>query len=343
MRILALAALLACSPTRPQVFGATRWTLGFPAIDQDLRGLAVGPAGPVVVGAHQTSGVLVPTESTIRIDQFAAPQGALLWTLVLDATDPDEVYMPHITADRENNVLVTGAFAGTVNFAGETMTSATSPGFVAKYDVNGHLQWVRQFSGCGKGIAVDSRMRVYVLDERPTVTAFDVDGTERWARKIDGDGSFSVAIAATSNDDIVAGTARGDETVTWLSPDGDVRWTSRLTSSNNISLAPDRDGHVIAADDSSLTLLDAFGFELWQSTSQLDQSFSSVTMRADHTIIAAGSTGLEAFSDEGHPLDAIDYGRPQSLDRASVGATADGNIAFAAVRPDIGPILALVE
>lgn len=333
-----LLALVACSPSREQVFGAKRWTLGFPAVNPMMQGLAVGPAGPVLVSVRHTD-----VDSAIRLDQFAAPHGALLWTIDLQARAPNQVSMPHATTDRDHNVVVAGAFAGTVNFGGDTVTSAVPSGFIAKFDVNGNVQWVRTFPGCGIAIAADSRGRAYVFDDLATLTAFDSDGSLRWARKLGNDPGLSAAVAATSNDDIVVGTARNDELVVWLSPDGNTRWSGTLASSNNLALAADLDGHIVAADDTSITLLDALGFGLWQSNSQLAQPFYSVTVRADHTVIVAGEAGLEAFSRDGAPLDAVLYDSTPSLLRPQVAATYDGAVAFADVEVDFGPLLTILE
>ena len=343
MRILALAALLACSSTRPQVFGATRWTLDLPAADP-VRAIALEAPGPIAVSERHSGEPSAPTDSAIFIDQFASFDGALLWHREIDASSPNQVEMPHAATDRAGNILLTGAYTGSVSFGGDTTTSPSWTGFLAKYDVSGSIQWVRDAPGCGIAIAADSQSRAYVVDDRFTLTAFDVDGTLRWSRNLGENGGQSIAIVATSEDDIVVGVGSfGTEDVTWLSSEGDIRWASTVAHSSAIALAADLGGRAVAANDDSLMLLDKQGYEEWQVGSQLEQNFTGVTVRADHTIIVAGGVGLEAFSRDGEPLDVLVGDRVEPIERPTVAAMAGGSIVWAGWLLDSGPILTLVE
>ena len=72
-----------------------------------------------------------------------------------------------VATDASGNVIVTGSFQGTVNFGGDTLTSAGSDDiFVAKFDAAGVHQWSQRFgdatSQVGQSVATDASGNVIV-------------------------------------------------------------------------------------------------------------------------------------------------------------------------------------
>jgi len=119
-----------------------------------------------------------------------------------------------IATDTSNNVLVTGVFAGTVDFGGGTLTSGgTFDYFVLKYNSSGTYQWADQEdsgSGNAEGLAIatDSNNNVYVTgyfdgtvdvgagswtssNDDYFVVKYNSTGTYQWADREDsGTGSL---------------------------------------------------------------------------------------------------------------------------------------------------------
>jgi hypothetical protein len=95
---------------------------------------------------------------------------------IASTTDPDDEFAIGMTLDGAANIYLTGWFDGMNDFGGQFLTSAGGQDiFVAKYDSNAVLQWVRRAggnspgqAGCtggqdrGRGIGVDADGNVYV-------------------------------------------------------------------------------------------------------------------------------------------------------------------------------------
>lgn len=92
--------------------------------------------------------------------------GTLQWVKSAGSTLSD--YGNAIKTDGSGNSYVTGYFNGTAVFASTTLTSAGSDDiFIAKYDANGVLLWVKQEGGAssnddGNGISIDNSGNSYV-------------------------------------------------------------------------------------------------------------------------------------------------------------------------------------
>jgi len=83
--------------------------------------------------------------------------GDLVWGRTIGDTLAQVSYS--VATDKSNNVLITGYYYGTVDFGGNFITSVGSSDiFVAKYNQNGGLIWVRSFGGgsTDQGISVVS-------------------------------------------------------------------------------------------------------------------------------------------------------------------------------------------
>jgi hypothetical protein len=72
-----------------------------------------------------------------------------------------------VAIDSNNNIVVAGTFANTVDFGGVSLTSAGSSDiFVTKYDPNGNLLLAKAFGGTAgetcKGVALDSANNIFI-------------------------------------------------------------------------------------------------------------------------------------------------------------------------------------
>ncbi len=108
-----------------------------------------------------------------------------------------------IALDASNNVLITGYFNGTADFASTTLTSAgLQDVFIAKYSTAGVLTWAVQAGGSdsdiGNGICVDNSGNAIITGEFKGVASFGANSltstggsTDVFITKIDGAGLFS--------------------------------------------------------------------------------------------------------------------------------------------------------
>jgi len=144
------------------------------------------------------------------VAKLSKADGSLLWIKALKIHDNDEAY--DVTVDGQGNIYVVG----------QTQDTGTSQyyGFVAKFDLDGNLQWSRiwdeTMNSTGWGVAVDSNGYVYVTGEIDIGTSYDclimklspTDGSLVWSKRIgtaDRD-EYGYDIAIDSNDNIyVAG------------------------------------------------------------------------------------------------------------------------------------------
>ncbi len=125
--------------------------------------------------------------------------GNLVWAQKIDGSDGIR-----ISVDGSGNIYVSGYFNETINF--NSASQLTSEGgydmFVAKYNTNGIIQWVKQISGTGDqfdyGIGIDVIGNMYVLGTFKGSTVFDATATlysnagstDLFIAKYDVDGTF---------------------------------------------------------------------------------------------------------------------------------------------------------
>jgi hypothetical protein len=192
--------------------------------------------------------------------------GVRLWSRLLGTINADESNA--ITCDQAGNVYVAGDTTGT--FPGQPHTGDFGDPFVAKYDTNGSLQWVRQFgtSQCCEGatdVATDALGNAYVtgnvlssMDGQPFqggfvdafVVKFDSAGARQWTRLLgtnQGEDGYSISADGVGNV-YVAGDTRGnlggqtnagngDAFVTKYDTTGTYQWTRLLGTSGQDSAA----------------------------------------------------------------------------------------------------------
>jgi len=135
-----------------------------------------------------------------------------------------------VATDAAGDSYVTGRFSGTVNFnPNGTNTSLTAIGvgdvFVAKYDPNNTLVWVKQMGGTGttadtgKSIALDSSANIYVAGNFSGTTTFgstklstsgsegfveklNANGTVQWAKSYGTNGEDAVGVGVDSSGNV---------------------------------------------------------------------------------------------------------------------------------------------
>lgn len=240
------------------------------------RAVAVDSAGDAfVVGTFSNSGTFGHTNlnSFGGDDVFVAkydPDGRLVWVLQLGGNSTD--YTTSVATDSIGNFYVGGYFYGTANFGGVSISpTAGADAYLAKYDNNGQLIWVRSIHGNSfesvTSVAVDQVGNPYVTGNfQNTVmigttclfsssgndiflAKFDADGNSVWAKQAGGNGDDmpnSMVIDNSSNVFVTgyfSGTAIfGDTNLYSQSYDmfiakynstGNVQWARRAGSGNN--------------------------------------------------------------------------------------------------------------
>ena len=165
-----------------------------------------------VTGSFSTTNFLGSSNliSSGLTDIFIAkhsPSGSLLWARQAGGTGYDEGR--GIVADNAGNVYVTGHFQDTASFGATNLTSSgQSDVFVAKYDPDGNLVWVRRVGGNdfdeGHAIALDTAGNIYLtgtFDKNATFgsagTLMNNSGTsDIFVAKVDPLGDFVWALKA---------------------------------------------------------------------------------------------------------------------------------------------------
>jgi hypothetical protein len=134
--------------------------------------------------------------------------GNFIWARGAGSIGRDEA--KSIACDASGNIYLTGLFSNQVDFGGLTVNSPNGyyDMFLAKYDLNGNLLWLRTgssaFDEVGWSLAVDGNNRVYVggefnayavFDSQALVTngmsdcfiaCYDSSGAIQWARSAGG-------------------------------------------------------------------------------------------------------------------------------------------------------------
>ncbi|GGM96752.1 hypothetical protein GCM10010967_33070 [Dyadobacter beijingensis] len=162
------------------------------------------------------------------------PSGELVWSRTLGGPGYDEGR--GIDLDKEGNIYVTGDFAQTISLDGHSATSRGSEdAFVAKFDRQGGLQWLRSYGSDGgergHAVAVDGEGNVYATGEfqgtgffegNPLQSAGEFDaflvkyntlGDFQWARSGGGAGrdtGYGLAADVRTGDVYVTGYFTGN-------------------------------------------------------------------------------------------------------------------------------------
>jgi hypothetical protein len=166
------------------------------ALAPDAQGnLLVGgiSQGPITLGPFQFGEGSGPV--LCKYD----PAGQVLWAKRIEhhrTSGNTSVYFHDLAVDSAGNIVISGYLAGgTADFGGTTVSpGATQPdnwgdGFIAKYDPNGSLLWVRlaQVAGTvGMSIAVDRQGNTYFLESSFRFGKLNPNGELLWAKQFSG-------------------------------------------------------------------------------------------------------------------------------------------------------------
>ena len=214
------------------------------------------------------------------MDYFVAkldPSGKPLWVHNGGGTKVDRGY--GVAADAQGNVYATGHSQGNdAFFSGQTIPNAGDYDvFVAKYDSNGKLLWIKTAGGAGydygHGIAVRPDGNVVVTGAivsdkvaRVFCTCYSPDGAVLWTRTTEGNARGSghgIAVDKEGNAYIggmssgqgkfgnidLTNTTGSDVLVAKLTPTGDVAWVHQGYNSKSgllHEISVDEDGYVWA-------------------------------------------------------------------------------------------------
>jgi gliding motility-associated-like protein len=155
--------------------GAFLWAKSIGGTGADIgNGVSIDQTGNrVVVGQYQSAvaiGTNIFTAAGLNGGICAKydPSGTLLWAFSLGQTGDNGIHA--VTTDGNGNVVIAGAFSGTVNFnplgVANNQTAGTVASFIAEYTPAGQLMWVQPVLGDVAGydwsICVDLSNNIYV-------------------------------------------------------------------------------------------------------------------------------------------------------------------------------------
>ena len=219
--------------------GTHLWSRRFgDADDQIATGVAVDPTDNIVlVGDFSGSidfggGALVAQKppGIITTDVFVAkfaPDSTPLWSSQYG--DANNQSVSGVAIDSESNIVVTGAFAGEVDFGGEALVSAGGTDiFVARFDKLGALLWSARFGDAANQVARG--------------VAFDSSNNAFLAGTFDGMLDFGTgAITSAGGTDAFIAKLAASNTFEWFTRGGD------KSDQSVAAVAADSAGNVIVA------------------------------------------------------------------------------------------------
>ena len=184
---------------------------------QWIRDVDVDPDGNVIVGGWSYSNASIDTIdlTCIAYDGIVAKlnsDGDALWAQRVGGTSQDGISL--VEADMDGNVLVAGFFFGTASIGDTTITGTSSTdydAYVAKFDPDGDLLWVKVIPGAGgqqiAGLASDGAgnvvVQIFFNDAlfagatsfsnsastyyNSAIIKFDSSGAFQWKQQIEGE------------------------------------------------------------------------------------------------------------------------------------------------------------
>jgi uncharacterized protein (AIM24 family) len=193
------------------------------------------------------------------------PDRSTIWSKSFG--DDDMQQAQRVAIDPDGNILITGRFAGTVDFGGGPLVSAGSRDvFVVKLDPAGNHIWSKRFGDSrdqfGRGVATDANGNIFIAGsvwgsvdfgggrlssagfEDIFVAKLDNDGQHIWSKRFgdsqtqevwdiatDGDGNVAMAAYVLGDvdfgDGLTHGGANPDAAIVKLSGDGQTLWSHR--------------------------------------------------------------------------------------------------------------------
>ncbi len=194
--------------------------------------VAVDRQGNIIVTGFFDSTMTIGSNTLISSgsdDIFVAKfdaNGNSIWAVQAGGLSADEGY--GITADKNGYIYVSGTFSGSASFGGAYLQSfGGGDVFIAKYDPNGKLIWVRQAGGSNydiaNSVAVDNNFNVMITGTFSGsisfggnvalsgntysdifVAKYDSSGNILWAKGVGNEGFYNegVGVAASSKGNI---------------------------------------------------------------------------------------------------------------------------------------------
>lgn len=219
-----------------------QWARGVGGSGSDNgKSVSVDNAGNVYVTGYFDSPTITFGSSTLTntgsYDIFLVKydvSGNVVWARTAPGSSYNYAY--GVTTDcGPGNVIITGAFGGSITFGATTLTNTSNGGdiFVAQYDAAGNVMWAKSASGAESDFAysvtTDYSCNVYITGyfNSPTVTfgsntltntttgwnnvflaKYDMSGNELWARSAGGSGNLvdkSKCVAHNNNGIYITG------------------------------------------------------------------------------------------------------------------------------------------
>lgn len=177
-----------------------------------------------------------------------------------------------LTMDDNGNTIVVGNFEGVVDFdpgAGTTelTSSASSDGFIAKYDPSGNFLWVRQIAGSDqedvRAVAVDASGNVYV-------------GGMFWG---------TTDLDPSAGTQMVTGQGYWDLFVLKLNAQGDFQWANAYQGAGVDNLS-----EILVDGSGNVFVCGAFGYTMDFDAGAGTQSLSSINNSLDAFLLKINSS-----------------------------------------------------
>ncbi|MDT8412017.1 MAG: T9SS type A sorting domain-containing protein [Vicingaceae bacterium] len=166
--------------------------------------IAVDTQGNIyVLGEYRDANFSIGTFTLVNAgdnDIFLAkynPSGQVIWVKSINGQASD--FAAKLLIDKNNDIYVSGGFLSpTLTIGTTTLTNSGSTNFfVAKYDNNGQVIWVKNSSNSsinGGFAAIDNDLNSYSIVRTPTVVALEkrnVSESLNWSKSITTSGSIS--------------------------------------------------------------------------------------------------------------------------------------------------------
>lgn len=261
------------------VNGDVMWAKSIAGIDQDYaRSISVDETGNIyITGTFKYSTLFLDSitlKSSGQTDIFLAKynsKGKVMWAKNLGGEYDD--YIHSVSTDGSGNIYVVGEFKSK-SFKLDSITLSNNGMediFLAKYDLNGNIQWAKKAGGGSKdyalSVANDNKGNIYFTGgfrsqfltfgsttltnmneyDNVFITKFDSNGNAIWAKSAGGPGKeWANSIAVNSSGNIYITGHFGSSTIQF--------GTNTLMNTGNVSIfltAYDPNGNVVWARSAS--------------------------------------------------------------------------------------------
>lgn len=160
-----------------------------------------------------------------------SPAGTALWAISEGGSGEENAY--GVTTDQQNNVILTGQFAGNSTIAGQNFTSMNEPVnnlpsndlFISKYDTNGNPLWVKvgiaEYEDRGTAVSCDDQNNILLIGQFSDtldfngqiinnggynvgfLTKLNPSGQTQWFRMIKAGMILPYGVAVNSSNEVV--------------------------------------------------------------------------------------------------------------------------------------------